>query len=80
MYVVEKMESANRKNTYLVSPERTRILDGEFVYPQGEKRKELVKLFDEYFEQLRSDNRLEKALKRFIRIGQDQYIRCEKKD
>lgn len=80
VYVTEKMESANRKNTYLVSPERTRLLDGEYVYPQGEKRKELVKLFDEYFAQLRSDNRLEKALKRFIRIGQDQYVRCEKKD
>jgi len=60
-YVTDKMLAAKRKNSYLVTPKKTLEAHGKILYPQGSDRKRLNELFDNFFEQLRLNNELQKA-------------------
>jgi hypothetical protein len=67
-YIADKLEDSGRKNTYLSSKEKTSSLDGEFMYPQDEVRKETNQLFDEFFDIIRGSSELKKAISRLSKI------------
>lgn len=62
-YVADKLEDNGRLNTYLSSKRKTTGDDGKLIYPQGEFRKEINGLFDEFFTMLRGSEDLKKAIK-----------------
>jgi hypothetical protein len=72
-YISDKLEDNGRKNTYLASKKKTEDLDGSIVYPQGETRKKLNKLFDKFFNELRKTNSLQKAIDAIF--GNDKIIK-----
>lgn len=61
-YIADKLAESGRDNTYLASTYRTISSDGYLVYPQGEYRKEINKLFDQFFDDLRNSGELKKAI------------------
>ena len=61
-YIADKLENNGRINTYLASKKKTEAIDGLFIYPQGEFRKEIETLFDKFFDDIRETNELKKAI------------------
>ncbi len=70
-YVADKLEDNGRMNTYLSSKEKTQSLSAKMVYPQGEHRKTINLLFDEFFNALRGSEDLKKAI---IRVGNKIFL------
>ena len=66
-YVSDKLQEKGMKNTYLSSHAKTKDRDGAFVYPQGEKRNEINKMFDAFFDQIRKTDELKKAIDKFLK-------------
>ena len=63
-YVADKLENSGRMNTYLSSKEKTTKMDATMIYPQGEHREKINKLFDEFFDEIRARDEMKKALDR----------------
>jgi hypothetical protein len=61
-YVADKLEKNGRMNTYLSSVKKTTERDATMIYPQGEHREKINKLFDEFFDEIRSRDEMKKAL------------------
>ena len=69
-YVADKLENSGRKNTYLSSVSKTTgkpmsDYHGHLIYPQGEYRAKISKLFDDLFDELRGSGELRKAIENF---------------
>lgn len=68
IYLSDKMEASGKKNTYLVSKEKTGAEDGAYVYiTDKNKRKEIGRLFSNYIKLAKEGNTLEKAFELMFR-------------
>lgn len=73
-YIVDKLESVGRENTYLASKAKTTKKAGKYVYPQGETRKKINQLFDEFFKEIKENNSLQKAIDNLMKLLKSRKI------
>lgn len=74
-YVSDKLSEMGRKNTYLASIDKTQKEDGSVIYPQGEFRKKINKMFDEFFAEIRKGDEMKKAIDNLLKQNKNVYIK-----
>jgi sulfur relay (sulfurtransferase) DsrC/TusE family protein len=74
-YVADKLESSGRKNTYLASVAKTTLDDGAIIYPQGEFRKEINAMFDDFFVEINKNQEMKKAIDKLLKQNKNVYIK-----
>jgi hypothetical protein len=74
-YVADKLKEKGRVNTYLVSHRKSVEQDGASIYPQGELRKEINAMFDEFFAEINKNQEMKKAIDKLLKQNKNVYIK-----